>query len=87
MHCLDCALAGRSCPSVAICTSCGAAACLACVRIGRGSTRHVTGFSSADLAVTETRLVACKACANALSARHALEYGFAPAVQPAADVS
>ncbi|GAA3567434.1 hypothetical protein GCM10022222_59240 [Amycolatopsis ultiminotia] len=78
MHCLDCFLVGDDRPAVGVCTSCGAAVCRDCVRIGRHPITHVTGFSSADRSVTETRQLACPSCATALSVRHSREYGFAP---------
>ncbi|GAB3366129.1 DUF2180 family protein [Amycolatopsis echigonensis] len=82
MHCLDCSLANETRPAVGICTTCGAAVCRDCVRVGHNSVPHSTGFSSADLAFTEIRQLACLPCATALSARHAREYGFAPPTLP-----
>ncbi|MYW93763.1 DUF2180 family protein [Amycolatopsis rubida] len=84
MHCLDCVLEGQTRPAVGICTSCGAAVCRDCVRVGRHLTRHVTGFSSADLSATETRQLACPTCAGALSVHHAREYQFEPSARPPA---
>jgi hypothetical protein len=78
MHCLDCTTTGAPTPAVGICTTCGAAVCRGCVRVGFHPIGHSAVFSSADLSVTETRQLACPACATALSVRHAGEYRFAP---------
>ena len=78
MRCLDCRINGRDRPAVGICTNCGAAVCEECVRIGRQEHTHTTGFSSAELSLTETRQLACPECAKALSVKHSHEYEFKP---------
>ncbi|HEV7650964.1 MAG TPA: DUF2180 family protein [Actinophytocola sp.] len=77
MHCYDCASNGDTAPAVAVCTHCGAAVCRSCARVGNQTVRHFTGFSSAELALTETRTIACPSCANALATHHAGRYNFA----------
>ncbi|WIV59138.1 B-box zinc finger protein [Amycolatopsis nalaikhensis] len=72
MLCFECAV-----PAVAVCTTCGAAVCRGCVRVGVHPVEHHAVFSSADAATTETRQLACPGCAAALATRHAGGYRFA----------
>lgn len=82
MQCLDCTTTGTPSPAIGICTTCGAAVCRGCVRVGFHPVNHRTVFGSAEQAVTETRQLACPSCATALSARHAGNYRFAPLADP-----
>ena len=77
MQCFDCTTAGTQSAAVGICTICGAAVCADCVRVGHQPVRHMTVFGSADVAVTDVRLLACPSCATTLSAQHAGKYRFA----------
>ncbi|MDT8912330.1 DUF2180 family protein [Amycolatopsis sp. PS_44_ISF1] len=68
MNCFECAGRGETRPSVAVCTTCGAGACLDCVRPTTRDIRHAVGFSSAELAITTTRELHCTPCHSAISA-------------------
>jgi hypothetical protein len=84
MHCFDCA--SEPAPAVGICTTCGAAVCRTCARVGVQTVQHSTGFSSAELAITETRKITCPPCADALCTHHASRYRFATPTEDFVDM-
>jgi hypothetical protein len=86
MHCFDCTSTSEPVPAVGICTTCGAAVCRTCARVGVQTVRHITGFSSAELALTETRKITCPPCADALSLHHASRYRFATLTEDLAEM-